>query len=66
MNFLEGNMDLSGLFIIIGLIMFGPPILFAIIGAAVRKKSKTASKIFYILAVLYLIIGLGICGSMLT
>lgn len=65
MVFLEVG-DLSGLFVILGLIMFGPPVLLAVIGAAIRKKSKTASKIFYILAVLYLIIGLGICGGILS
>lgn len=65
MVFLEVG-DLSGLFLIIGLIMFGPPVLLAVIGGVIRKKSKTASKIFFLLAVLYLLIGLGICGSMLT
>ncbi|WP_428742616.1 hypothetical protein [Tenacibaculum sp.] len=65
MMFLEVG-DLSGLFIIIGFIMFGPPIALAIVGGAIRKKNKTASKVLYILAALYLIVGLGICGSMLT
>ncbi|MDO6595814.1 hypothetical protein Q4512_02740 [Oceanihabitans sp. 2_MG-2023] len=60
-----GGMNLDGLFIIIGLIMFGPAILLAIIGAFVFKKNKTAAKVLFILAAVYLIISLGVCGSMM-
>nr|BFF38918.1 hypothetical protein BACY1_07230 [Tenacibaculum mesophilum] len=45
MVFLEVG-DLSGLFVIIGLIMFGPPVLLAVIGAAIRKKVKQLQKYF--------------------
>ncbi|MBC9795879.1 hypothetical protein [Sinomicrobium weinanense] len=45
-------------------IMFGPPVLFAIIGILFRKR-KTVAKVFYILAAVYLVIGLGLCGSMM-
>lgn len=57
-----GNLDNLMYFIIA--IMFGPAILLAIIGLGIRKKYKKASKILFILAVLYVIVGLGICGSM--
>lgn len=60
MIFLEvGN--LSGLVFLIVLIMIGPPIVLAIIGAFLRKKHKQAANVFFILAVLYLLIGLGLC-----
>ncbi|WGH74321.1 hypothetical protein P8625_09350 [Tenacibaculum tangerinum] len=63
MIFLElGN--LTGIFIAVLLIMFGPPVILAIIGAAIKNKNKKASEIMYILAVVYLVIGLGVCGSM--
>lgn len=58
-----GNLD--GLVAILVLIMLGPPILFTLIGFAVKKNSPNAGKVFFILAGLYLIIGLGICGSLM-
>lgn len=63
MTILEiGNMD-GLLFMIIG-IMVGPPIILAIIGIILlTKKKKTAGTVFLILAGVYLIVGLGICGS---
>ncbi|MFA9187184.1 hypothetical protein AAGV33_06280 [Flavobacterium sp. FBOR7N2.3] len=59
-----GNLD--GLFLILVLIMIGPPVLLAIIGFAVKKNNSKAAKVFFILAALYLLIGLGICGSLLA
>lgn len=64
MLFLEGG-DYSAIIYFIALIMVGPPILLALIGLAVKNLNKKASKVFYILAVVYLIIGLGMCGSLL-
>lgn len=58
------NGGLEGLVYLIFAVMFGPPVLLAIIGIALRKHKK-ASKVFYILAAVYLIVGLGICGSMI-
>ena len=49
---------------IILLIMFGPSIVFTMIGA--NTKDKKRAKIFYIVAVTYLIIGLGICGTIIS
>lgn len=64
MTLLEvGNLD--GLILLIVAIMFGPAILLAIIGLALLKKKKKAAKVLLILAIVYLIISLGICGSMM-
>jgi hypothetical protein len=48
------------------LIMFGPAILLAIIGAFVFKKNKKAAKVLFIIAVVYRIISLGICGALIA
>ena len=57
--------NLGGLVALILLIMFGPPLLFLTIGLILMaNKKKKASKIFFILSGVYLLIGLGICGSM--
>lgn len=61
--FLEPNLD--GLIYLIVAIMIGPAIFLAFIGALLFKKNKKAAKILFILAVVYLIISLGICGSMM-
>jgi hypothetical protein len=63
--FLGPNMNLDGLFTMILLIMFGPAILLAIIGFAVYKKNKKAAKVLFILATIYIIISLGICGALI-
>lgn len=57
--------NLQGLFALIIMIMVGPPVLFAIIGFAVKKNNPNAAKVLFILGALYLIIGLGICGGVL-
>ncbi len=62
MILLEG--DYGGIIFLILGIMFGPPVVLALIGVLLHRKYKTAAKVFYILAVVYLIISLGICGSM--
>jgi hypothetical protein len=59
-----GNLD--GLVIMLVAIMFGPAILLAIIGAAVFKKNKKAAKVLFILATVYVIISLGICGALMA
>jgi len=65
MRLLEvGNLD--GLVVLMVAIMFGPAILLAIIGFAVLKKRKKAAKILFILAAVYVIISLGICGALMT
>lgn len=59
-----GNLD--GLVILIVLILFGPAILLAIIGFIVLKKHKKVAKVLFILAALYLIVSLGICGALMS
>ncbi len=65
MKLLEvGNLD--GLLLLMVAIMFGPAILLTIIGFAIFKKHKKAAKILFILAVVYVIISLGICGALVN
>ena len=64
MIFLEGGLDGPGIMILVLSIMLGPPILLSLIGLLLRKNNaKTASKVFFILAVVYLIVGLGMCSG---
>ena len=58
-----GNLD--GLVAIFVLIMVGPPLLLTIIGFSVRKNHPKAAKVIFMLATVYLIAGLGICGSLM-
>tara|TARA_R110002049_G_scaffold292252_3_gene476678 strand:- start:38558 stop:38761 length:204 start_codon:yes stop_codon:yes gene_type:complete len=58
-----GNYD--ALLYLILAIMFGPAILLAIIGFAVKKSNKKAAKVLFILAVVYVLISLGLCGGMM-
>ncbi len=63
--FFEANLD--GLVEFLILIMVGPAIVLAIIGGILRyNKKKKAAKILFILAALYLLISLGICGALVT
>jgi hypothetical protein len=59
-----GNLD--GLFQLIAAVMFGPSIILAIIGLMLLKKYKKAAKVCFILAVVYLVISLGVCGSIIA
>ncbi|WP_396170914.1 hypothetical protein [Flavobacterium sp.] len=58
-----GNLD--GLVVLLFLIMLAPPIILTIIGFAVRKNNPITAKVLFILAALYLVIGLGICGNIM-
>ncbi|HDZ05513.1 hypothetical protein LCGC14_0071640 [marine sediment metagenome] len=60
-----GNLD--GLVVLIFLIMFGPALLFLIIGGILfSKQKKKAGKVFMILAGVYCLISLGVCGTMMA
>ncbi len=60
-----GNLD--GIVYVILLILLGPPIFLAIIGFILfRSASRKAGKVFFILAGVYLVVGLGICGALLS
>lgn len=63
---LSPNMNLDGLIYLIVAIMFGPAIILAIIGFAILKKYKKAAKVLFILAAVYVIVSLGICGSIMA
>lgn len=63
--FLElGNLD--GIIVILALIMFGPALLLLSIGLLMRKKKPKGAKILYILAGVYLLVSLGVCGAIVT
>ncbi|RKR14837.1 hypothetical protein CLV91_0917 [Maribacter vaceletii] len=60
-----GNLD--GLATLLFAIMFGPSILFIIVGVILRANQKTkAGKTFFILAGVYLLISLGVCGGIMS
>ena len=61
---LEGG-NYAGVFFMVIAIMIVPPIILSLIGFAIRKAYPDASKVLYILSAIYLIIGLGFCGSMM-
>ncbi|MDL5510311.1 hypothetical protein QSE00_00690 [Arenibacter sp. M-2] len=57
--------NLGGLVAILFLIMFGPAVLLLVIGLILwSKKKKKTSKILFILAGVYLLVSLGICGAL--
>ena len=64
MILLEGG-NYDGIVLFIMFIMFGPPVILTIIGFSIRKTYPQTAKFLYILAVVYAIAGLGICGNML-
>lgn len=60
-----GNLD--GLVALLFLIMFGPAIILLVIGLILRsKQKKKAGKILFILAGVYMLISLGVCGALLS
>jgi hypothetical protein len=58
--------NLNGLVFFLVLILIGPPIILTLIGFGIKKNSPNSAKTLFILAALYLVIGLGICGSLLS
>ncbi|MBA6151985.1 hypothetical protein [Gelidibacter maritimus] len=65
MMFIEPNLD--GLLTVLILIMVGPSIVLAIIGGILYyNQKKKAAKVFFILAVIYLVISFGICGVLIS
>lgn len=57
---------LMGLVIMILVIMFGPPLLFLILGIVFRNKHAKRAKVFFILSGVYLLIAGGICGTLMN
>lgn len=65
MMFIEPNFD--GLLTALIIMMVGPSIVLAIIGGILNyNQKKKAAKVFFILAVIYLVISLGICGVLMA
>ncbi|HEY0741673.1 MAG TPA: hypothetical protein VGD40_09425 [Chryseosolibacter sp.] len=55
-----------GLFIAICFfITFGPPVLFFVIGLVKRHRQKDSAVLYFILSAAWLIIGGGICASLM-
>ena len=66
MNSLLIEVNDLGLYILLMLFLFfGVPLILFIIGIALINKNKTASKKFFIAGVVYILIGLGICGCLM-
>lgn len=57
---------LAALIMSLFLITFAPPVIFFIIGLFKRKTNKDTSNLFFTLAAAWLIIGGGICFSMMS
>ncbi|KAA1242984.1 hypothetical protein [Aquimarina sp. RZ0] len=59
--------NLNGIVFLILAILLAPPLLLAVIGLILFKiKNRKAGKVFFILAGVYLVVGLGICGAMMA
>lgn len=58
-----GNLD--GLLVLILLVLLGLPSLLIIVGFVVKKNRPEVAKALFILAAVYLLVGLGICGSLM-
>jgi 4-amino-4-deoxy-L-arabinose transferase-like glycosyltransferase len=59
-------MELETIIFLVLLVMFGPPVLFMILGAVKRTSNKETSKIFFVLAAVWLLVGGGICASIMS
>ncbi len=65
MIFLEGG-DYTGVVVLVLAIMLLPSIILGVIGAIFyANEKKKIAKILFIIAVVYVIVSLGICGSMM-
>ena len=52
--------------LLILLVMFGPPVVLIILGVNKRKDKPTTANVLFILAAVYVLIGGGICASILN
>lgn len=62
LHFLNQGADYLPIILLVFFIMALPLIIFLIAAFRLRRKNKKKAKIFFILAGIYLLIGLGICG----
>ncbi|MBP2830794.1 hypothetical protein J8281_01225 [Aquimarina sp. U1-2] len=59
--------SLDGIIYIILAILLGPPAFLSFIGFLLfYNRQRKAGKVFFILAGIYLVVGLGICGVMMS
>lgn len=58
--------DLSGVIAFFLMLINIPTAILFLIGFAIRKKHANASKVLYILAIVYLIIANGACVTLIT
>lgn len=63
MIFLEVHLG-PEFFLLVLLMLFGIPVLFTVIGFLIRKRNKKVASVFFILAVVYLLVSLGTCLSL--
>jgi quinol-cytochrome oxidoreductase complex cytochrome b subunit len=56
---------MEALILLILLVMFGPPVLFLIVGLVKRSRNQDSAKVFFILGAVWLLVGGGICASLL-
>ena len=45
--------------------IFGPPLLFLVLGLATRRRNPDRAKVFFIISVVYLLVMGGTCGMMI-
>jgi hypothetical protein len=57
--------DYTMVFVFVLGIMLGVPLILTIIGISCRNKHPKTSKVLFIIAGVYLLISLGVCGSMM-
>lgn len=60
------NDGFLALIIILALSMIGLPVILTIIGLFIRKTKPNTAKTLFIIAVVYIIVGLGICGTLIS
>jgi len=65
MGILIDSTDYGWYILLLFFLAFGVPLLLLIIGLVIRPKNKKASTIILIIAAVYSVIGLGVCGSVL-
>ncbi len=63
MIFLEVHLG-PEFFLLVLLMLFGIPVLFTVIGFLIRRRNKKVASVFFILAVVYLLVSLGTCLSL--
>lgn len=65
-HILNPNLNFDGLIVIIIGIMLGPAVLLVVFGGFLFKKRKKLAKVLFILATVYLIVSLGVCGALIS